>query len=267
MKKILLVIDFSPATKQTMEFALKFAEKMKTNLMVLNVIDFMEKMVGLRSVNKIIQDDATERLDSFLAPYKKSTSVKILSKIAKGDAYTVISRQAEVNNVELIILGAEGEDSEERYFLGRVAGSVIKFTHLPVIAIPNNYIPRDITNIVFMYRNLHKSIFEVINPLLEVSSTYNAKIHSVHLTGKHSGSVAYSPELIFENYDFDHSELTNDSFTEGIKTLIKNAGEPDLICVLKRKRGMLEYIFESSPTSKEIIDSPVPVLFLNDDES
>ena len=61
-----------------------------TSLLVLNVIDFMEKMVGLRSVNQVLQDDAIERLGTFLEPYKKKSNVKILSKIVKGEPYSVI---------------------------------------------------------------------------------------------------------------------------------------------------------------------------------
>jgi nucleotide-binding universal stress UspA family protein len=267
VKKILVAIDFSPATDEIMSYAVSLAEKTNCSLLVLNVIDFIEKMVGLRSVNKVLQEDAVARMDRFLAPYKKKTEIKILSKIVKGDPYTVISRQAQLNSADLIILGAQGEDNEAEFFLGKVAGSVIKFTHLPVIAIPKDYKPRNIQDIVFIYRKLNKSLFEVISPLLDIARIYKAKIHSVHLTGKHSGSVAYSPELIFENYNYDHLELNKDSFTEGIHHLIQERGQPDLITVIKRKRGMLEYIFESSPTPKTIIDSPVPVLFLNEDES
>lgn len=265
MKKILVAIDFSPSTKQTMDFAMIIAEQLKCKLLVLNVIDFIEKTVGLKSVNKVLHEDATNRLDKFLTPYKKKATISILSKIVKGDAYTVISRQGQINGVDLIVLGAQGEDNEERYFLGKVAGSIIKFANIPVIAVPKKYQPRDIKSILFMFRRLNKSLFEIINPLLELSKSGNVKVYAVHLTGMETGHVAYSPELIFQGIEYDYEDLDKDSFTDGInhKLTIVN---PDMICVIKRKRGILEYIFESSPTSKDIIDSPVPVLFLNDDE-
>ena len=87
----------------------------------------------------------------------------------------------------------------------------------------------------------------------------------MHLTGAQTGHVAYSPELIFQGIDYDYEDLNKDSFTDGINHKLTEINV-DMICVIKRKRGILEYIFESSPTSKDIIDSPVPVLFLNDDE-
>jgi hypothetical protein len=177
----------------------------------------------------------------------------------------VISRQAQINGVNLIVLGAQGEDNEERYFLGKVAGSVIKFTNIPVIAVPKKYQPKDIKSILFMFRRLNKSLFEIINPLLEISKSGNVKVHAVHLTGEQTGHVAYSPELIFQGLEYDYEDLNKDSFTDGINHKLTEVNV-DMICVIKRKRGILEYIFESSPTSKDIIDSPVPVLFLNDDE-
>jgi len=265
VKKILVAIDFSPSTKQTMDFAMIIAEQLNSRLLVLNVIDFMEKTVGLKSVNKVLHEDATIRLEKFLTPYKKKTEIKILSKIVKGDAYTVISRQAQINGVDMIILGAQGEDNEDRYFLGKVAGSLIKFTNLPVIAVPKKYQPRDTKSILFMFRRLNKSLFEIINPLLEISKSGKVKVHAVHLTGAQTGHVAYSPELIFQGIDYDYEDLNKDSFTDGINHKLTEINV-DMICVIKRKRGILEYIFESSPTSKDIIDSPVPVLFLNDDE-
>lgn len=249
-----------------MEFAIQTAAALNCKLLVLNVIDFMEKMVGLRSVNQVIQQDAIYRLDKFVAPYKKKTSVKILTKIARGEPYTVISRQAEINEVDLIILGAQGEDSADNYFLGKVAGSIIKFKEIPVIAVPKFYEPRPIANVLFLFKRLNKSVFDILPPLLQLTDAYHAKIHAVHVTGAQTGEVVYSPELIFEHRNFDFEDLPVDNLAEAIADQFSK-GSFDLLCVIKRKRGLLEYIFESSPTPKTIIDSPVPVLFLNDDES
>lgn len=267
MKKLLVAIDFSPSTKETMDYAVMIAEKLNCTLLVLNVIDYIEKMVGLRSVNKVLIEDATTRLEKYLAPYKKKSTIKILSKIVKGDAYTVITRQAVINNADLIIVGAQGEDNEERYFLGKVAGSVIKFSNLPVIAVPKKYEASSIDHIMFMFRRLNKSLFEIINPLLSIAKSFKANIDAVHLTGDQTGPVAYSPELIFQDIKYSYEDLHKDTFTEGVEHKLKTNTSLDMICVIKRKRGILEYIFESSPTPKDIIDSSVPVLFLNDDES
>ena len=265
MKKILVPIDFSPGSKQTMEFAMQTAEALNCKLLVLNVIDFMEKMVGLKSVNQVIQQDAIYRLDKFIAPYKKKTSLTILSKIACGEPYTVISRQAEINGVDLIILGAQGEDSMDNYFLGKVAGSIIKFKEIPVIAVPKFYEPRRINNILFLFRRLDKSVFDILSPLLELTDAYQSKIHAVHVTGTLTGPVAYSPDLIFEHRQYDYEELKADTLSEAMADQFSKASF-DLLCIIKRKRGFLEHIFEASPTPKSVIDSPVPVLFLNDDE-
>lgn len=267
VKKILVPIDFSPSTKETMDFAIMLADKLgSTSLLVLNVIDFMEKMVGLRSVNQVLQDDAIERLGTFLEPYKKKSKVKILSKIVKGEPFSVISRQAKVNHADLVVIGAQGEDNEEKYFLGKIAGSLIKFGSVPVIAVPHLYKIRDTRKILFMYRKLHKNLFDVINPLLDLARACDAAISSVHLTGAQTGPIAYSTDLIFEEIPHTHTELLADTFTEGINKVLGEDDDIGLVCVLRRKRGFLEHIFESSPTPKSIIDSPVPVLFLNDDE-
>ncbi len=248
-----------------MEFAIQTAEALNCKLLVLNVIDFMEKMVGLKSVNKVIQEDAIYRLDKFIAPYKKKSPVPILSKIARGEPYTVITRQAEINEVDLIILGAQGEDSTDNYFLGKVAGSIIKFKEIPVIAVPKFYESRRINNILFLFKRLNKSIFDILPPLLELTDAYQSKIHAVHVTGAQTGPVAYSPDLIFEHRQYDYKDLQVDTLFEAITDQFSKASY-DLLCIIKRKRGLLEQIFEASPTPKSIIDSPVPVLFLNDDE-
>lgn len=265
MKKILVPIDFSPGTKHTVEFAIQTAEILGCKLLVLNVIDFMGKTVGLKSVNQVIQEDAVNRLEKFIAPFKKKSTVTILAKIARGEPYTVISRQAEINGVDLIILGAQGEDNMDNYFLGKVAGSIIKFKEIPVIAVPKFYEPRKISNILFLFRRLNKSVFDILSPLLELTDACQAKIHAVHVTGAQTGPVAYSPDLIFEHRQFDYEDLKVDTLAEAISNQFSKASF-DLLCIIKRKRGFLEYIFESSPTPKNIIDSPVPVLFLNDDE-
>lgn len=265
LKKILVPVDFSKGTRQTLDFAIQTAEVLGSKILILNVIDFMEKTVGLRSVNQIIQQDAINRLEKFVAPYKKKSSVQILTKIAKGEPYTVISRQAEISGVDLIIMGAQGDDNEESYFLGKVAGSIIKFKNIPVIVIPKSYQARKVQNIFFMFRKLNKSLFDILPPLFELSDAYQVPVKAVHLTGTGTGTIAYSPELIFENRPFTYEDLKADSFTEGV-TMIQARESLDMLCVIKRKRGFLEYIFESSPTPKSVIDSPVPVLFLNDDE-
>jgi len=61
-----------------------------------------------------------------------------------------------------------------------------------------------------------------------------------------------------------HYELDRDEVNESINSFVKDSAA-DLLCMLRRPRGFMEEVFHVSATTKEVFDSPVPLLVLKDE--
>ena len=123
-KKVLLTIDESVCSREAMEFSLAFAKHLGLgSLSTLFVARSAEKM----EAGKKVLEGAAER--------GAELGIEIDTHLEKGDPAKEILKLSE-GGFDLIIMGAVGQGTLSKFFLGNVARKVTNFSECDVIVVP-----------------------------------------------------------------------------------------------------------------------------------
>ena len=143
---ILVPIDFSPCSENALAFAIQLSDKIKANLLLLNVPHLdVSKMENPISASREVEEKIR---------YSKKRIVEVFNKVAEsvhatldevpsfitnieiGKVEVTISEVAVRNKADYIVMGTQGENSTLDKYLGSVASNVLKNSPCSVIVVP-----------------------------------------------------------------------------------------------------------------------------------
>jgi universal stress protein A len=136
-EKILFPTDFSECSKSVLPYVLSFAEAHKSQLTVLNVVEF-EEIQHLSAGSAACEAEGsylnkrTTALQAMVGPHPE---LHIDFVVREGHVYKEILDLAEKDGVDLIIMGTHGRTGFEHIMIGSVAERVIRHTTKPVLVV------------------------------------------------------------------------------------------------------------------------------------
>lgn len=128
-KKILVPVDGSELSYRAFREAVSIANRNKSELIVLNVLDDFVRFGNPDTSIKLYDDmreDALGVLDSYRDEAEKLGVENVTPEIIKGDARYGIVEFAEENNIDLVVVGATGKGAIERAMMGSVSEYVVR---------------------------------------------------------------------------------------------------------------------------------------------
>lgn len=163
MKNILVPIDFSETTEAVLDYAIDFAKKFESNLIVIHVVP----PINLAKVNPEIytapssfgelapiitpmieynlQDTRKEIAKRLVKEHKKMHNVhdkllekglKVQSLLFEGEILETILYQVKKKKADMIILGSHGHSLLHKALLGSTADGILRNVSCPVVIIP-----------------------------------------------------------------------------------------------------------------------------------
>lgn len=142
VRNILAPIDLSAAGGMVCTCALETARRFTASVTVLFVVEELEEFRGLNlpsvSYDELLPDleaQARERLDRFLAPFRKDFG-PIQARVTHGEAYEKILALAVELPADLIVMGTHGRKGLERAIFGSTAERVVRTARVPVLTVP-----------------------------------------------------------------------------------------------------------------------------------
>jgi nucleotide-binding universal stress UspA family protein len=274
--KILVPLDFSDCSENALVYAIQLANKIKANLLVLNIpsldsrnftnslsasLEFKEQVGQSRErMRKSIQK-ATESVSAGL---DKILSIKTNFEI--GNVEATICDIATRNQVDYIVMGTQGENNALDKYLGSVASNVLKNSSCPVIVIPQNaaFEKKLIIGYAIDFWYVHP--YEIWRAI-KLFNNFQSEIKCVHFSQKPEGSknkiidlesyfIETAPEL---NIEFHSLPLKNK--LKDMNRFIENENV-NMLVMYKPKRTFFESLFHKSYTEKMARNSNIPLLVL-----
>jgi len=135
-KKILIGYDGSASSDKATESALALAQSLDSKVLLFAVARPPEPATMVE-VDAML-DDAREH---FEAQFKKivqrarDLDVEIQTDIAVGHPVEQIVHRAEIDQVDLIVLGRRGKSRFEKMLVGSTAEKVLRYAHCPVMVV------------------------------------------------------------------------------------------------------------------------------------
>lgn len=144
MKKILVPVDGSAASKEAVAKAFELARKYGSEVVIFNV--FFEPDIAIYNkfgviydpniemVKETIKNKESKMLDSIIRDLD-STGITYKKKLVPGIAYEQILNEAKDGEYNLIVMGQRGFSKIKRFFVGSQTVRVLSDTTCPVLVV------------------------------------------------------------------------------------------------------------------------------------
>jgi len=143
LKRLLVALDFSPASLKALEYALGLAERFGAGLILLHVVEpavypenYKLLPQAVEEINQNLVQTARERLET-LSKKRAAPRAGVDCLVRLGHAHSEIPDTAQAMAADLIILGTHGKNSQKQVFLGSTAERVVRQAACPVLTIPH----------------------------------------------------------------------------------------------------------------------------------
>ncbi len=141
-KKILVPVDFTPASESALKYGLSLATKYGGKLFVLHVVNLRGELAGFyiphlsfEKLDDEMKKGAGEMLEKFTKRILKG--FKNFEKVLLcGTPYLEIVRYAREENMDIIVMGTFGRSGIEGYLFGSTTERVMKNAEVPVLVVP-----------------------------------------------------------------------------------------------------------------------------------
>lgn len=260
MKNLLVPIGSSGNAMNTLQYAIDFAHAIKAEIFVTQVYDSTRVAGSLKNMRALLEEETKKEVMQVLEKVdKKGVKVSIVS--LKGKVVDSIELVSEELNIDLIITSAKSVSNDETLFLGSVVGSLVKDIEIPVLIVPPQYRFKPISKILMAIKSGKMKPGGVLEPLKNIVHTFSATIDLIQIITPKAKEEdkEVSDELKQLVTTFKTTE--NATIFQGVLEHL-HVTEPDMLCVMRRKRGFFAKVWEKNTVKKSNFESRIPLLVL-----
>ena len=147
--KILVCVDLSDYSKDTIEYAITFQKGFKAEVLLLNIINrrdidalntaeyYYPGRIDIVEYVGRVRDDRAKRLEELAQDYSGETSGKIQVRVGNGVPFEEILKIVEEENFDIVIMGNKGRSNLASTLFGSTAEKVFKYAKVPVVSVRN----------------------------------------------------------------------------------------------------------------------------------
>ncbi|GAA4949757.1 hypothetical protein GCM10023314_23880 [Algibacter agarivorans] len=261
MKNILVPVGSSKNAVSHLQYAVDFAESFGANLFVVQVYNVYTKAGTMVRVDEIIERESKAFLEDLVSKID-TKGVKVIVKTLKGKLIDTLELACKAADIDLMLVEPRTNSIKDEVYLGKTSGKIVKQMDVPVLIIPEDYKFIPPSNILMAIKSAIIKKDNVLKPLKLIKTQFDAIIDLL---------LVKTP---FHNKgDFD----VNDELKGIVKSITKTENattfqgvlfhfeshKPDMLCVVRRKRGFFAKKWEKNTILKKDFHSNIPVLVLS----
>ncbi|MCK5638217.1 MAG: universal stress protein [Flavobacteriaceae bacterium] len=261
MKNILVPIGSNENAVNTLQYAIDFAEQVNAKIYLIHVFSSSKISGSFVKMDDLFERESKKILKDHLSNVDKK-NVEILSKSLKGyNIIDSIEQLANVFKIDLLITSTKNDTSDKSIFLGKVTGSFVKDTKIPVLIIPSMAKFKPISKVLMAVKSGIIKSKSALNALVSIQKEFNTTVNLLQVK---------TPNLKEKDLEIDKelNEIKSDLILTENATVFQAVLEflheenPDLICVIRRKRGFFKKLWEEDKIKKIDFESKIPLLVL-----
>ena len=260
MKNILVPVGTSENAVSNLQYAIDLAQEVDAYVYVISVFQELSKVGGLTKVNTIIKEDTESRLDEVLASVNKR-DVTVIAHPIKGSVVETINRFHRHVPVDLMVLSPRSNSIREEVYLGNTSGKLVKQTNIPALIVPEGAVFQTPKSVLMAFKNGTFSSKKVLEPLRKLQKHFSTDINVLHVITPESTSdmkaVSDTVKKIQTSYTTTENATTFQAVLEHFQS-----HNPDVLCVVRRKRGFFKKLWEKNVVLKKEFHTSKPLLVL-----
>jgi nucleotide-binding universal stress UspA family protein len=262
MKNILVPVGSSKNAVSHLQYAVDFAKSFGARLYVVQVYNVYTKAGTMIKIDHILERESLEFLKSHVAKVD-TKGVEVRIKTFKGKLVDTIELVCKSLDIDLIMIEPRTNSVREEVYLGKTSGKIIKQTNIPALIVPEGFKYRPIIHILMAIKSAIIKKENSLDPLIDIKNHFNSKVNLL---------LVKTPFHNEGDFDIDNhlsQIISNKTFSENATTfqgVLEHYKEsnPDLLCVVRRKRGFFAKLWENNTILKKDFQSTtLPVLVLS----
>jgi len=265
MIKILCPTDLSEHSVTALQYAVNLANDLDAELHIITAYQAPRTASSFRSIDDHIEKNTKEDLDKILAgitPLIKTDRLPRVN-IYRGNAVSTILHYSDANDIDLVVMGTQGDNSLRTLLFGSVTKKVGAKSKIPVLAIPE---------IVKDRLHSNKILMALDNKVLEHEATFRVPRSLATRLGLKIDILHIAKED--EDFPFDPYISTYLGDTMG-EVYIKNGKDPvkeiknyaennnvGMLIMIRREKSFFNKLFQVGNTAEEIAKTNIPLMIL-----
>lgn len=262
MKNILVPVGSSKNAVSHLQYAVDFAKAVGGKLYVVQIYNVYTKAGTMIKIDHILEQESLNFLKSHVAKVD-TKGVDISIKTFKGKLVDTIELICNSLDIDLIMVEPRTNSVREEVYIGKTSGKIIKQTNIPALIVPEGYKYKPIIYILMALKSAIIKKENALNPLIDIKNHFKSIVNLLLV------KTPYHNEGDFDIDDHLSSIITNITYTENATTFQGvlehyKDNNPDLLCVVRRKRGFFTKLWENNTILKKDFQSTtLPVLVLS----
>ncbi|MFK7832271.1 MAG: universal stress protein [Winogradskyella sp.] len=262
MKTILVPVGSSKNAQSHLQYAVDFAKAFGAKLYVVQIYNVYTKAGTMIKIDHILERESKSFLESHISSID-TKGVEIITKTFKGKLIDTLEKVCDALNVDLIILEPRTNSIKDEVYLGKTSGKIVKRTQIPALIVPEGYVYKPIVKVLVALKSAIIKNEGVLYPLQAIKNQFKAIVNILLV------KTPYHNEGDFELIDEFKEMITNTTIAERPTTFQAvlehyKSNSPDLLCVVRRKRGFFKKLWEDDIIlKKDFHSTKLPVLVLS----
>jgi len=262
MKNILVPVGSSKNAKSHLQYAVNFAKAFGAKLYVVQVYNVYTKAGTMIKIDHILERESIAFLKAHVATID-TKDVEVVVKTFKGKLVDTIELACDALNIDLILLEPRTNSIKEEVFLGKTSGKIIKQTNIPALIVPEGYVYKPIIYILMALKSAIIKKKDVLIPLKNVKHQYKSIVNLLLVKTPYHNEGDFDVNEDLESIITNTTQSDNATTFQGVLEHYKD-NDPDLLCVVRRKRGFFKKLWEKNKIlKKDFHSSTIPVLVLS----
>ncbi|MBT8271110.1 MAG: universal stress protein [Flavobacteriaceae bacterium] len=261
MKNILIPVGSSKNAECHLQYAVDFAREFNAKLYVVQIYNVYTKSGTIIKVDHLLERESMAFLKKHISKIN-TTGVDVKPLVFKGKLVDVIELICKKLEIDLILIEPKTNSIREEVFLGKTSGKIVKQTSIPALIVPEGSTFRGFKSVMLSIKSAVIRKPKSLKLLRSIKAHFNATIKLLlvetpyHKAGDHE---------VNEELDSMVSKIVKSKNPTTYQGTLEHFKEfqPDLLIVVRRKRGFFVKLWEKNTIlKKDFYISEVPVLVL-----
>ncbi|UAB76507.1 universal stress protein [Mesoflavibacter sp. SCSIO 43206] len=262
MKSILVPVGSSKNAQSHLQYAVDFAQAFGAKLYVVQIYNVYTKSGTMIKVDHILERESMDFLKGHIAKVD-TKNVEVVIKTFKGKLIDTLELVCKSLDIDLILLEPRTNSIKDEVYLGKTSGKIIKQTNIPALIVPEGFKYKPINSILMALKSATIKKEGVLNPLKAIKTQYKSVLNLLLVKtpfyNEGDFDVTEELKLLVDSTSTSENATTFQGVLENYKD-----NNPDLLCVVRRKRGFFTKLWEkNSILKKDFHSSTLPVLVLS----
>ncbi|MCB0465871.1 MAG: universal stress protein [Aequorivita sp.] len=260
MKNILVPVGSSANSISNLQYAIDLAESINGNVYVVSVFQELSKVGGLSKVNTILKEESENRLDEVLSQVDRK-NVQVIAHPIKGEVLEGIERINKQIPIDLMVLAPRSNSIKEEVYLGKTSGKLLKQTNIPILVVPEGATFQPPKTMLMAFKNGAFENDDLLEAVRQFKQSFGTQVNVLHVetpeTTEEMKKVTDNLTVLQTTYTQVEAATTFQAVIEYFQQF-----NPDMLCVIRRKRGFFKKLWEKNEILKKEFYTSKPLLVL-----